>query len=93
MHGHLTAALLTEMQDVRGSPSFENSETEFRYSRSIRQGGVEAPMMWGRVAKCVLCKAEEKWRAKGSRLSCGGQHDNDYTLRGMMWLTTTGSSV
>ena len=29
-HGHLTAALLAEMQDVRGSASFENSETEFR---------------------------------------------------------------
>ena len=31
VHGHLTAALLAEMQDVWGSASFENSETEFRY--------------------------------------------------------------
>ena len=51
VHGHLTAALLAEMQDVRGSASFENSETEFRYSQCIRQGGVEAPVLWGRVAK------------------------------------------
>ena len=35
-----------EMQDVRGSTCFENSETEFRYSKCIRQGGVEAPVLW-----------------------------------------------
>ena len=57
VHGHLTAALLAEMQDVHRSASIDNSETEFRYSRCIRQGGV-------RVAKYVLWKAEEKWRAK-----------------------------
>ena len=56
VHGHPTAAVLAEMQDVRGSASFENSETEFRYSRCIRQGGVEAPVLW---------KAEEKWDAVG----------------------------
>ena len=33
VHGHLTAALLAEMQDVRGSVRFENSETEFKCSR------------------------------------------------------------
>ena len=42
-------------------------------------------MLWGRIAKYVLCKAEEKWRAKGSGLPFGGQHDNEYKLRGMMW--------
>ena len=83
VHGHLTAALLAEMQDVRGSASFENSETEFRYSRCIRQGGVEAPVLWGRVAKDVLWKAEEKWKAKGWWLPFGGRHDNEYVLRGM----------
>ena len=55
VHGHLTAALLAEMQYVRGWACFENSETEFRYSRCIRQGGVEAPLSGGRVAKtCVV---------------------------------------
>ena len=85
VHGHLTAALLAEMQDVRGSTSVENCETEFRYSRCIRQGGVEAPVLWRRIAKYVLWKAEEKWRAQGWGLSFGGQLDNEYALRGMMW--------
>ena len=85
VHGHLTAALLAEMQDVWGSASFENCETEFRYSRCIRQGGVEAPVVWRRTAKHVLWKAKEKRRAQGWGLSFGGQHDNEHALRGMMW--------
>ena len=81
----MTAALLAEMQDVRGSACVENSETEFRYLRCIRHGGVEAPVLWGRVAKWVLWRAEEKWKANGWGLLFGGQHDNEYVLRGMMW--------
>ena len=40
-HRHLTAASLAEMQDVRGTASFKNSEAEFRYSsmRSSRRRG------------------------------------------------------
>ena len=30
VHGHVAAALLAEMQDVRGSACFENSETTRR---------------------------------------------------------------
>ena len=65
VHGHLTATLSAELQDVRESACFENSETEFRYSQCIRQGGVEAPVLWGFVAKYVLWKVQEKWKAKG----------------------------
>ena len=86
VHGHLAAALPAEMQDVRGSASFENCETDFRYSRCSRQGGVEAPVLWGgRIATNVLWKIEEKRRASGWGLSFGGQHDTEYTLRGIMW--------
>ena len=54
------------MQDVQGSACFEHRETEFRHSRCIRQGGVEAPVLWGRVARYVLWKAEEKRQRTGS---------------------------
>ena len=63
----------------------KNCEIDFWCSRCIRQRGVEAPVLWGRIAKYVLWTAEEKWRAKGWGLSFGGLHDNEYTLRGMMW--------
>ena len=47
------------------SACFENSETEFRYSRFLRRRSVEAPVLWGRVAKYVQRKAEVEWKAKG----------------------------
>ena len=75
VHGHVAAALLKEMQDVRGSACFENCETEFRYSRCIRQGGAEAPVLWERVAKYVLRKAEEKWKARGWGLPFIAEND------------------
>ena len=78
------AALLEEMKDVRGSACCENCETEFRFSRCIRQGGVEAPVLWGRVTKYVLWKAETKSKAKGWKVAFGGEGDNEYLLSGMM---------
>ena len=38
--------------------SWVRCETEFPYSRCIRQGGVEAPVLWGRIAKYVFCLRE-----------------------------------
>ena len=51
----------------------------------VSKGGVEAQVLWGRVAKYVQWKAEEKRKANGWRLPFGGQHDNEYVLPGMMW--------
>ena len=45
-HEHVVAALLEEMKDVRGSACFENSETEFRDSRCVRQGSVDGEDGW-----------------------------------------------
>ena len=66
------------MQGVWESACFENSETEFRYVGAIRRGGVEAPVLWGRVAKYVFRKAEDKWKATSWGLPFGGQRDNEY---------------
>ena len=46
----------------KGSACFENRETEFMCSRCIRQGVVEARVLWRRVAKNVSWNAEEKWK-------------------------------
>ena len=41
--------------------------------------------MWGRVAKHVLWKAEEKRKARCWELPFGGENDDEYAMRGMMW--------
>ena len=81
-HGHVVAASLAQMQDVKGSACFENCETEFRYSKCMRQRGVEAPVLWGRVANYVHWKAEERWKARGGDCRLGGRggvSDNEHT--------------
>ena len=42
-------------------------------------------MLWGRVAKDMLWKAEEEWTAKGWGLTFGGENDNEYVLWSVMW--------
>ena len=54
-------------------------------TRSSGIRGASARVVWGRIAKYLLWKAEEKWRAKGWGLSFGGQDDKECSLRGMMW--------
>ena len=62
VHGHVAAALLAEMQGVRGSACLENCETEFKHSRCIRQG-VEAVGTCGQ--KRVV---ESRGKVEGQRL-------------------------
>ena len=90
VHGPLTAALLSETQDVRGSACSENSETGFRHSRCIRHGGVEALVLWGCVTKYVFWKADEKWKAKGWRLPFDGQTTLNMCCLAWWELTTAG---
>ena len=56
-----------------------------RVLRTERRNSGIPSAFWERVAKSVLSKAEEKWRAKGGELPFGGQHDNEFVLRWMMW--------
>ena len=41
---------------------------------------MEAPVFWGRVARYVLWKAEEKWKAGRWRLPFGGKKDNENVM-------------
>ena len=83
IHGHVAAVLLKEKTDVRGFALFENCETEFRFSRCIRQGSEESPVLCERWVKYVWRKAERKWKAKGWRIMFGG--DDEHRFSGVMW--------
>ena len=83
--GHVVAALLEEMKDIRGSACFKNCVAEFRYSGCIRQGSVEALVLWRKIAKCVLWRGEEKWKARRWGLWFGGEDDDQHRFGCMMW--------
>ena len=76
-HGHVVAALLEGMQGVRRSACFESRETGFRYSRCIGQGSMEVPVLWRKVVKYELRKAERKWKAMGWEILFGGGGGDD----------------
>ena len=77
-------ALLEEMKDLRGIASFEGCKTEVRYSTCIRQGSVEAPILWEKLAKYVLRKVEEQKKRRGWSVWFGGEHDRKLRLSGLM---------
>ena len=66
VHGHLTAALFAEMQDARGSASFENSET--------RGGPVTLPaatkLTWKLRMKFLSCRSSAGIQSERFR-TCG----------------------
>ena len=76
---------------MKGSAWFENCETEFRYSKCIRQGGVEAPVLWGRWPSTCFGKLKKDGKPEdgdchlGGGGGGGGESDNEYVLRSMMW--------
>ena len=71
VHGHVAAALQLEMHDVQGSFCFEKCETEFRYSRCIRQGGVELHFfVWTRGQRRFM---ERRGKVKDQRMGTVGE--------------------
>ena len=75
----------TRRGQTLGGVSRTHCETEFRHPRCIHQCGVEAPVLWGRIAKYVLWKVEERWKIKGCCAMFGGEGDDEYLFIGLMW--------
>ena len=67
-HGWIIAALLREMSGLSGKAIFESVERSFALNRCLRQGSVEAPHLWQKMATQILANVEEEWmkQIKGS---------------------------
>ena len=50
-HGWIAAAPLRGMKGLKGHADFENVESKFHFARCIRQGGVNAPTLWLKLAQ------------------------------------------
>ena len=69
-HGHVVAAFLEEMKDVRGSACREKCETDCRCSPCTRQGSVEAES--GQIGG----DGDDEYRSSGMMLA-----DNKWVLK------------
>ena len=54
IHVWMIAALLREMAGLAGQASFESVESTFSFARCIRQGSIEAPRLWLKMAMQTL---------------------------------------
>ena len=74
-HGRIISALLREMADLEGHAMFESVESQFLFDRFLRQGSVEAPRLWLKMAMQILANVEEGWgrRRNGVVLDLEGQ--------------------
>ena len=51
-----------EMAGLGDQMTFENVVSTFRFSRCIRQGGVEAPRLWVKMTMQILWNVESEWK-------------------------------
>ena len=63
-HGWLIAALLREMSGLSGMASIESVESRFSFNRCQRQGSVEAPRLWQKMATQIWAYVEGEWMKK-----------------------------
>ena len=59
MHGWLIAALLHEMAGLEGEANFESVESKFPFTKCIRQGSVDGPRLWLKMARQMLWNVEK----------------------------------
>ena len=59
-HGWITAALLRELGGLEGHATFKNMESKFNFTLCIRQGSVEAPTRWLKLAKHILSHSKKR---------------------------------
>ena len=57
-------SLSREMAGLEGQAMFECVERKFSFARCFRQGGVEAPRLWQKMAQQLLASVEEVWVTK-----------------------------
>ena len=68
-HGRITAALLREMSRLTGNATFECVESSFVFNRCLRQGSVEAPRLWQKMATQIWASVEEQRMTQMKRSS------------------------
>ena len=84
VHGHLTAASLAEMQDVPGSACFAKKRDRIQVLEMYSPRRCPRLRCYGAALPNTYSGKLKKWKTNGWVLPFGGQHENEYVLRGMM---------
>ena len=84
-HGWLISAFLRDMSGLEGQATIECVESKFSFSGCLRQGSVEAPGLWQKMATQLLANEEENWvrNRMGVHLDLEGQRAHQ--ICSFMW--------
>ena len=85
VHGWLIAALLREMSGLEGQAMFECVESSFVSNRCLRQGSVEAPRLWQKMATQILANVEEGWMKKRIDILLDIAGGREHQICSLMW--------
>ena len=83
-HGWLTA-LLREMSGMSGMASFESVESRFSFNGCLRQGSVEAPRLWQKMASQIWATVEEEWMKKRKGVIVDVEGQGVHQICSLMW--------
>ena len=84
-HGWLIAAHLREMSGLEGKAMFECVESCFSFNRCLRQGSVEAPRLWHKMATQIWANVEEEWMRKRSGILVDLEGEGVHQICSFMW--------
>ena len=90
-HGWLIAALLRGMSGLSGKATFECVESNFSFNRVLRQGSVEAPRLWKKMATQILSQSVGRMDKKRIGILMDLEDERAHQICSFMWLTTSGS--
>ena len=84
-HGWLISAFLREMSGLEGQAMCECAESKFSFNPCLRQGSVEAPRLWQKMAMQLLANVEENcvFKRMGVLLDLEGQRTHQ--ICSFMW--------
>ena len=83
-HGWLIAALLSEMPGLQGKAMFECVESSFAFNRRLRQGCVEGPRLWQKLATQILANVEE-WMKKRMGILLDVEGERAHQIWSFLW--------
>ena len=84
-HGWLCAALLREMSGLSGKATLECVESNFSFNRCLRQGSVEAPCLWQKMATQASANVEEEWMTKRKSILLDMEGERAHQICSFMW--------
>ena len=78
---------MREMSGLSGKAMFERVECSFAFNHCLRQGSLEAPHLWQKMATQKLANVEEEWmkQRKGVLMDIETKGGGEHQICSFMW--------